>query len=378
MGAITIVGAGGFVGARLVESLVLDGRSDVRAVVRAYRSLASMARLGPAVTVELADAEDSASLVPALEGSSVVVNLTNGPPAMIVPSTRAILDACVAANVPRLIHISSAVVYGEAGSPALDDDSPPAARHWMPYAQAKASAEIWLREQLGTVPCHVAVLRPGFVWGVRSPHTLSVARALLDKRAYLVGSGEGVFNSIFIDNLIACIRTCCDHPGDVRGFYNVADREFVTWRDFYSALAGPLGYDMSQMPSISDQVFPWSTRAVLEYIQLMPVFNDLYYWMRSRLPDGMKSRLKRWLSGRYQYNPETIGYQTKPAVDREVWHLQKVRQKLPTAKFAGHFGFSPPVTFEEGIRRTVNWLAFLGYKVRPNAELAHLRCGSRS
>ena len=45
MGPITIIGAAGFVGARLVESLVLDGHRDVRVVVRAYRSLAALARL---------------------------------------------------------------------------------------------------------------------------------------------------------------------------------------------------------------------------------------------------------------------------------------------------------------------------------------------
>jgi len=369
IGTITIVGAAGFVGRRLVESLVLDDRTDVRAVVRAHRSLAGLARLGPAVSVWLADAEDRASLVPALQGSSVVVNLTNGPPAGIMPSTRSILEACVAADVPRLIHISSAVVYDEVLSPTLDDDSPPLTQHWMPYAKAKASAEIWLREQLAVVPCQIAVLRPGFVWGVRSPHTMSVINSLLEKRAYLIRDGQGVFNSIYIDNLVACIRTCIDHPDDVRGFYNVADREFVTWRDFYSALAEPLGYDMSQMPSVSGDRFPWSVRAALEYVQLLPVMNDLYYWLRGRLPDRVKSRMKKLLLGRYEYGREVTSYVTQPTVDREVWHLQKVVHKLPTTKFAGKFGFTPPLTFEEGIRRTVHWLAFLGSVPSPTTVL---------
>ncbi len=286
-----------------------------------------------------------------------------------MPSTRSILEACVAADVPRLIHISSAVVYDEVVSPTLDDDSPPLTQHWMPYAKAKASAEIWLREQLAVVPCQIAVLRPGFVWGVRSPHTMSVINSLLEKRAYLVRDGQGVFNSIYIDNLVACIRTCIDHPDDVRGFYNVADREFVTWRDFYSALAGPLGYDMSQIPSVAGDRFPWSVRAALEYVQLLPVMNDLYYWLRGRLPDRVKSRMKKLLLGKYEYGREVTSYVTQPTVDREVWHLQKVVHKLPTTKFAGKFGFTPPLTFEEGFRRTVHWLAFLGSVPSPTTVL---------
>ncbi len=373
MSTITIIGAAGFVGARLVESLVLDGRERVQAVVRAYRSLASLARLGPAVTVKLADAEDRASLIPAVRGSSVVVNLTTGPPAGIMPSTQSILEACVAAQVPRLIHISSAVVYGEVASAALDDDSLPLTKHWMPYAQAKASAEIWLRAQLTTTPTEIAVLRPGFVWGVRSPHTMSVVRALLEKRAYLVGDGEGVFNSIFVDNLVASLRACCRHSGDISGFFNVADEEPVTWRDFYSALAGPLGYDMRQMPSVSAAHFPWSARAAVEYVQLLPVVNDLYHRLKTRLPDRVKSRLKKWLAGRHDYGTGTMSYVTKPTVDREVWHLQKVRHKLPATKFARHFGFSPPVTFDDAIRRTLCWLAFIGCEPFPTSVLTEHR-----
>jgi nucleoside-diphosphate-sugar epimerase len=373
MGAITIIGAAGFVGTRLIEALVLDGRTDVQAVVRAYRNLASLARFGPAVKVRLADAEDSASLLPALSGSSVVVNLCTGAPSGIIRSTRSILEACVAANVSRLIHLSSAVVYGEVTSPRLDDDAPPVSGHWMPYARAKAVAEIWLRDQLAAAPCQVAVLRPGIVWGVRSPHTMRAVNALLEKRAYLVGDGQGVFNSVYIDNLVSYIRTCSDHPGNIRGFYNVADQEFVTWRDSYSYLAGSLGYDMSRMPTVSGERFPWSARAALEYVQSLPIVNGLYHRLKAQLPDTVKSRIKKRLSGRYEYDRGAISYVTKPTVDRELWYLQKVRHKLPVDKFAQYFGFTPPVTFEEGIRRTLRWLTFLGYAPSPTTVLTEDR-----
>ena len=370
IGTITIIGAAGFVGTRLVESLVLDGRTDVRAVVRAHRSLAGLARLGPAVSVWLADAEDRASLVPALQGSSVVVNLTNGPPAGIMPSTRSILEACVAANVPRLIHISSAVVYDEVVSPTLDDDSPPLTRHWMPYAKAKASAEIWLREQLAVVPCQIAVLRPGFVWGVRSPHTMSVINSLLEKRAYLVRDGQGVFNSIYIDNLVACIRTCIDHPDDVRGFYNVADREFVTWRDFYSALAGPLGYDMSQMPSVSGDRFPWSVRAAAG---VRPVVagheRPLLLAEGAAAGQGEVSDEEVALGQvRIRQGSDKLCHATDCG-SRGLAPSEGRRTSCRPPSLPGSSGSRRPLTFEEGIRRTVHWLAFLGSVPSPTTVL---------
>lgn len=361
-GPIAVIGAGGFVGTRLVESLVFDGVADVRAVVRAYRSLAGLSRFGSAIDWRIADAEDTAALVPALRGSSAVVNLTTGAPAGIVRSTRTILEACVAANVPRLIHLSSAAVFGEVASSDVHDDSPPLARHWMPYARAKAVAELWLRERLHTTPCQAIVLRPGIVWGVRSPHTLQAVKALREKSAYLAGRGEGVFNAIYIDNLIACIRACCEHHGPVTGFYNVADQETITWREFYAAFAPACDYDMDQMPSVSSARFPWSRRAIIEYVQLLPPVNASYHRLKTAMPDALKSRLKALLAGDYCYGQTASIYDRNPVVDRETLHLQKVRHKLPTAKFCQDFGFTPPVTFAEGVRRTIAWLEFLGYE----------------
>ena len=149
-----------------------------------------------------------------------------------------------------MVHLSSAVVYGEVESPRVHDDSPPDTGHWMPYARAKAVSEVWLRGHIPASPCEIAVLRPGIVWGARSPHTLSFVKAILDKSAYLVDGGKGIFNSIYIDNLVACVRACHRHQGDITGFYNVSDRETLTWRDFYGAFAPFLGCDPGRIPSV--------------------------------------------------------------------------------------------------------------------------------
>src|SRR6478752_9782767 len=95
---ISVIGAGGFVGSSLIESLVFDGDVTVGAVVRAYRNFAGLCRHGSAVTIHVADAEDARELARAIQGSSIVINVTTGPPASIVRSTRTIYDACVSAR----------------------------------------------------------------------------------------------------------------------------------------------------------------------------------------------------------------------------------------------------------------------------------------
>ena len=364
MSEITIIGAGGYVGTALSESLILDGYERVRAVVRAYRSLAGLARFGSQVSIRVADAEHPDELREAIRGSSVVVNVTTGAPKTIIRSTAAILDACVREKVRRLVHLSSAVVFGEARSPSLTDDSPPLRKHWMPYARAKAASERFLRNLLESSPIEIAVLRPGIVWGPRSPHTRDIVESLLDKRAFLVDEGKGVFNGIYIDNLIYSIQACINDKVDIRGFYNVADQERVTWREFYSQLATSLDYDMARIVHVSSRHFPWSRRAAIDYLQALPGVNQLYHRLKSHVPAGVKASLKARLSGCVTYERPVPSYQSSPYVSRELWHLQRTCYKLPTTKFARRFDLAVPVSFGEGVLRTLAWLSHIGLTAR--------------
>jgi nucleoside-diphosphate-sugar epimerase len=366
MNTIAIVGAGGFVGTSLIESLVLGGNSGVRAVVRSYRNMAGFCRFGDAVEVRLADATREAALVKAIVGAAVVVNVTTGPPAGIVESTRAIYNACRAAGVPRFVHLSSAVVYGDVEQP-IDDDAAPLDKHWMPYARAKAESERWLRAQ-NHAGLEVVVLRPGIVWGVRSPHTMGFARSLARKSSFLVDGGAHVFNGVYIANLVAMIRAACDARGTVAGFYNAGDAERVTWREFYDALGGALGCDPAQLPVVSGKKFPWSTGAVIDAVQSLPPVNALYHRLKTRIPDGLKAAIRSRLEGAYSFDRHATAYATVASVDRELWHLQRVRHKLPVKKFAAAFQFATPVSFPEAVGRTLAWIESLGLAVAAPAH----------
>src|SRR5262249_28165153 len=163
---------------------------------------AGLCRYGHVVDIRHVDAEDPVALAAALSGSQTVVNVTTGPPAGIVRSTRSIFEACSRAGVRRFIHLSSAVVYGAISTP-ITDDAPPVSRHWMAYARAKAASEVWLRGRLSSDGVDVVVLRPGLVWGVRSPHTTEMIKSLASKSGYLVDNGQGIFNGIYVANLIS-------------------------------------------------------------------------------------------------------------------------------------------------------------------------------
>jgi nucleoside-diphosphate-sugar epimerase len=213
-------------------------------------------------------------------------------------------------------------------------------------------------------PVDIAILRPGIVWGPRSHHTAEIVDSLLEKRAFIVNEGNGIFNGIYIDNLISSIQACINDTSDIRDAFNIADSEQVSWRQFYSALADYLDYDMSRIVRVSSRHFPWSRRAAIDYSLALPGVNRMYHVLKSRLPAGLKANLKSRLGGSVAYERPFSTYESAPYVSRELWHLQQTRFKLPTTKFLLRFGVAPPVSFEEGILRTVSWLCHLGMTAR--------------
>lgn len=100
---IVLAGAGGDLGQRIAKALVAAG-ADVRALVRPGLSTSkrsAMASVG-ASPVEAAY-DDTASLRQACDGAACVVSALNGLGPVIIDAQSRLLDAAVAAGVPRFI-----------------------------------------------------------------------------------------------------------------------------------------------------------------------------------------------------------------------------------------------------------------------------------
>ena len=103
MTTVLLAGASGDLGSRTTRALVAKG-ADVRALTRPGAGpdkTAALAELG-AVVVE-AGYDDPASLRRACEGADVVVSTISGVRDVIVGAQTALLDAAVAAGVPRFV-----------------------------------------------------------------------------------------------------------------------------------------------------------------------------------------------------------------------------------------------------------------------------------
>lgn len=205
--AVFITGASGFIGGRLAERLLAAGRK-VRVLAR--RPLPELERLGAeAITGDLRDA---AALCRGCEGVGTVFHVAGrvgvwGPPADFfhtnVEGTRAVIAACRAAGVPRLVYTSSpSVVFNGGDLAGVDESAPLCTEAPCAYPTSKAAAEGLVSganaPQLATVS-----LRPHLVWGPGDrnvvPRVLALARR---GRLKIVGAGRNLVDCTHITNVV--------------------------------------------------------------------------------------------------------------------------------------------------------------------------------
>jgi nucleoside-diphosphate-sugar epimerase len=247
--AAFVTGGSGFIGGRLVERLVSEGR-PVRALARSETTAKRVAELG-AEPVR-GDLDDRASLAAAAAGAEVAFHLAAhlgewGPWAEFergnVEGTRNALEACAQAGVRRFVHCGTeAALMG--GEPLIhvDETAPLRPDSRAPYPATKARAEQEVRSANRT-DFETVVLRPRFVWGKGDTTLLPemVETVEAGKWAW-VGGGRNVTDTTHVDNVVEGLLLAAErgHPGEA---YFVTDGEPVVFREFVTALLQTQGVE---------------------------------------------------------------------------------------------------------------------------------------
>jgi nucleoside-diphosphate-sugar epimerase len=364
---IGVVGAGGFVGARLIEMARCLPRLSVIPIVRSYKALARL-KVDPE-QCRIVDTTNGAALREAFEDCRAIVNLTSGDPTEISEVTKVLYEASAGSGADTFVHVSSAVVFGRVVQREISDDSSPVAGHWSLYAREKIRAEAMLKQRMGASRPQIIVLRPGLIWGPGSAYSRTAAEELMTGRAFLCNSGKGICNLVHVDNLVRSILAVCECRSPKVGFYNVADPECITWRDFYTATAERLGYSPARVCLLGSSPLRFSPGLLVEWAMNQRVIFRLQKWLLGGLgPEAkaiIKSRLKRYYgprSGPPLNTDATVG--GKPTFTREQWSLQNTVHPLPVNKFQQAFGPVEFSSFAENMSQTAVWLRFAGLSPR--------------
>ncbi len=242
-----VTGGSGFVGAALIRRLARDGWT-VRALARSDGASAKVRAAGGEPV--RGDLSDGAAMTAAARGADVAFHAAAKLGAsgswkefrrVNVDGTRAALDACRIARVPRFVHVGTEAALLR-GQPlvAADERTPLALSSPAPYAATKAAAEAEVieanRDGLETV-----VVRPRFVWGAGDTTLLPVLTAMARAgRLRWIGGGLHLTATTHVQNTVEGLVLAAERgrPGNA---YFVTDGSAVVFREFVGALLATQG-----------------------------------------------------------------------------------------------------------------------------------------
>lgn len=219
---VTVFGGSGFVGRHVVRALVKRGYR-VRVAVRRPDLAGFLQPLGMVGQIHAVQANlrYPDSVAAAVKGASAVVNLVGilqeggrqNFAAVQANGARVIAQACAAAGIARLVHVSA--IGAEAGSKSL-------------YARSKAEGEAAV---LAAVPGAV-ILRPSIVFGPEDGFfNRFAALARMLPALPLVGGGDTRFQPVFVGDVAEAVARGVD--GVVTGgrIYELGGPEVKSFRE---------------------------------------------------------------------------------------------------------------------------------------------------
>ena len=318
-----VTGATGFIGGGLVDALVEQGHK-VRVLVRQPAGASHLHQGG----VELVEGDlgEPAGLEDAIRGAERVFHCaglvgdwlrSDDANRINVEGTRALLAACAASGVERVVHLSSLAVYG-LGEHRGTDESAPLRYSGDAYIDSKIDAERMLRVAADRDGLATVIVRPGFVYG---PGDRRFLPKLLDavgrgQFAY-VGDGSKLLNLSYVDDVAAAMLLAAADPSAVGQAYNLTDGTETSLREFVECLCGELG-----IPAPTKEIPP------------------AVGWTAAYAVEGL-ARVRR--------------AKEAPRLSRGRMRFLYYNQHYSGEKAQRELGYRPRFTYREGVPPTLAW-----------------------
>lgn len=231
---LVVTGATGFIGRALAAHAAASGHHVV-ALSRSDGSIASY--------------EDAGSLARAFAGADAIVHLAarahrGGTDADFegnVRAARAVAHAARAAQVPRLVLVSSIGVNGNiTRDKPFDETDPPAPVE--PYARSKLRSEQEVQATLDGSATGWTILRPPLVYGPAAPGNFGrLVRAVARGIPMPLGSVRNRRSLLGVNALCDALVLCCADGAAANQLFLLADDEDLSTPEIVASIARGLG-----------------------------------------------------------------------------------------------------------------------------------------
>jgi nucleoside-diphosphate-sugar epimerase len=243
---VFLLGGTGAIGGHALPALVAAG-NEVSALVRTpYKAAAVAAQGADPVMVSMFD---RTALSEAFRGHDAVVNLATSMPSTAtfvlrrawraterirIEGSAVVVDAALAAGVPRLVQESVSMVYPDRGDEWIDEDVEPDP---YPNARGNLAAEA-SAARFGEAGRTGIVLRLGLFYGPGARHSEQFLALARHHVVPLIGHPGSYLSSIHVADGGDAVAAALHVPA---GTYNVVDDEPLTKREYARALAVAAG-----------------------------------------------------------------------------------------------------------------------------------------
>lgn len=323
---ILVTGANGFTGSHLCRMLAKQGYS-VRGFVRDTNRGDALQRWG--VELALGDLRDPESLDKAMVGVDLVYHIgalfrpenvtRNDMWDTNVQGTKNALDSAIKAGVQRFVHCSTVGVHGDIKNPPASESAPYGPGDY--YQESKTEGENLALDYMKSNRLPIVVFRPGGIYGPGDSRFLKLFKAIKTRRFIMLGSGEILYQLIYIDDLIEGILLCGKKEQAVGNVYILTGEKPITLNHLVKTIAECLG------------VPPPKFRFPVTPVYIAGFLCELLF-----KPLGI--------------NP--------PLYRRRVDFFRKTRS-FDISKAKIQLCFSPSVALKTGIARTAEWYMKSGY-----------------
>jgi len=323
---IAVTGATGFLGRHLCERLLAEGRQV--SILARNRASADVYE-GRAGRIVIGDIADPSAISELVAGTDVVIHLvsnfrtTAGSPESYhrtnVVGTQTVLDACRKAGVKHLIHCSTIGVHGHVQSTPANESSP--VNPGDLYQETKLEAERLARAAASQRALEIVIVRPCSMYGPGDMRMLKMFKLLSKRIFFLVGPCAENFHAVYIDDV-------------VDGFVRVLDTEGLAGETFI------LGGD--RYLSLKDYI-----AVAAKAVGAPPPFLKFPYWL--------------FYGAAIACETLCVPFGIEPPLHRRRVRFYRNNRAFDISKARKVLGYTPQVSLEEGMRRTVSWYRENGY-----------------
>ncbi|MFH1413978.1 MAG: NAD(P)-dependent oxidoreductase [Candidatus Omnitrophota bacterium] len=253
---ILVTGATGFIGSRIIERLYFETKdSQISAMVRNFNKIARISRFDK-VNLIKADILNSEEVNKATENIDIILYTIYGnagtPEQQREVNVKGLDNICKAAlknSVKKIVYLSTISVYGNQNLSVFSEDSPMKSNGEV-YTDSKIEAEKLAMEYFHKHNLPITIIRPTVVYGPYSANwTTKYINALRNNTLYLIEDGEGLCDTVYMDNLIDGMFLAAGNERSNGGTYIISDGQPVTWKRFYKYYMDMVGVE--SIPSLS-------------------------------------------------------------------------------------------------------------------------------